>query len=111
MTYDRLHESYYGITEAQVEWVLKRCALCTLQASNKGKPPIKPIKVRRCLDHFVIDLMDFTSLSDGKFKWVLQGKCPFSRYILLEALEDKFAELVCAILKRWFGQFGLPAKL
>jgi hypothetical protein len=22
MTYNRLHESYYGITEAQVEWVL-----------------------------------------------------------------------------------------
>jgi hypothetical protein len=55
--------------------------------------------------------MDFSSLIDGKFKWVLQGKCPFSRFILLEALEDKSAESVCLVLKKWFGQIGLPAKL
>jgi hypothetical protein len=55
--------------------------------------------------------MDFSSLFDGKFKWVLQGKCPFSRYILLEAAKDKSAELICAVLKKWFGQFSLPAKL
>ena len=60
-TYNRLHDNYYGITEAQVEWVLKRCTICTLQAANKGKPPLKPIKVQRCLNHFLIDLMDFRS--------------------------------------------------
>jgi hypothetical protein len=110
-TYDRLHENYYSITEAQVEWVLARCAICTLQAANKGKPPIKPIKVLRCLHHLIIDLMDFSSMADGDFKWILQVKDPFSRYIWLYALKDKSAASVCAILKIWFGQNGLPTKL
>jgi transposase InsO family protein len=55
--------------------------------------------------------MDFSTLSDGEFKWVIQGKCPFLRYILLDALEDKTAESACVVLKKWFGQIGLPAKL
>ena len=45
-----------------------RCAVCTLQAANKGKLPIKLIKVLRCLHHLVIDLMDFRSMADGDFK-------------------------------------------
>ena len=60
-TYDRLHENYYGITEAQVAWVLEKYAICPLLAPNKSKPPIQPIKVLHCLHHLVIDLIDFTS--------------------------------------------------
>ena len=64
-TYDRIQELYYGITESQVNWVIQWCAVCTLQAANKGKPPIKPIKVKCCLDQLVIDLMD----SSGYGRW------------------------------------------
>ena len=100
MTYDRLYKNYYSITEAQVEQILKRYIVCALQASNKGKPPIKPIKVRRCLDHFIIDLIDFSTILDKTFNQIIQGKCPFLYFVLLEALEDKIAELVYAVLKK-----------
>ena len=91
--------------------MLEKCAICVLQAANNGKPPIKPIKVLRCLHHLVIDLMDFRSLADGEYKWIIQLKCPFSRYVWLKALVDKSAPSVCEILEEWFGQNGLPAKL
>jgi hypothetical protein len=43
--------------------------------------------------------MDFRSKLDGDFKWILQVKDPFLRYIWLYALKDKLAALVYAILK------------
>jgi hypothetical protein len=78
--------------------VIERCALCALEAANKGKLLIKPIKSKRCSDRIVIDLMDFWAAADGKYKWILQVKCPFSRYIWLYALKDKTAALVCEAL-------------
>ena len=80
-TYDRIQELYYGITKSQVNWVIQQCAVCTLQAANKGKLPIKPIKVKCCLDQLVIDLMDFRATADGDWKWILQKKDPLSWYI------------------------------
>ena len=85
--------------------VLEKCAICVLQAANKGKPLIKPIKVFCCLHHLVIDLMDFRSLADGEYKWIIQLKCPFSRYVWLKASVDKSAPSVCEILEEWFGQY------
>jgi hypothetical protein len=102
---------YYSITETQVAWVLEKCTVCTLQAANRNKPPVKPIKARRCQDRLVIDLIDFSSMADRDYKRILQIKDPFSRYIWLYALKDKSADTVCTILKTWFGQNGLPAKL
>src|SRR5436305_9432522 len=33
-TYDPHLRVNYGITESQVNWVIQRCAICTLQAAN-----------------------------------------------------------------------------
>jgi hypothetical protein len=91
--------------------VIVRCAICTLQAANKGKPPIKPIKVKFCLEQLVIDLMDFRAMADGDWKWVFNKKEPLSRYIWLDPLKDKTAAGVCDNLVKWFGANGHPQKL
>jgi hypothetical protein len=110
-THDRIQDLYYGITESQVKWVIQRCSICNLQAVNKGKPPVKPIKVKFCLDHFVIDLMDFRSMADSEYKWILQKKDPLSRHIWVDPLKDKLAASVCENLMKWFGENGYPWKL
>ena len=110
-TYDRIQESYYGITEPMVEWVVDLCLLYPLYAKNQGKLPIKPIKVKYCMDHFVIDLMDFRASADGVYKWILQKKDLFSWYIWLDPLEDKTANRVCQNLTKWFGENGHLRKL
>ena len=91
--------------------MLDKCAICILQAANKGKPPIKPIKAKCYSNRILIDLMDFRAEANGEYKWILQIQCPFSRYVWLYALKDKSALAVCAILVKWFGDNGLCSKL
>ena len=111
MVYDCIQESYYGITEPMIKWVINKCVRYQMQVKNQGKPLIIPIKVKYCMDHFVIDLMDFQASADGIYKWVLQKKDPFSHYIWVDPLEDKGALGVCQNLTKWFGENGHPRKL
>jgi endogenous inhibitor of DNA gyrase (YacG/DUF329 family) len=60
-------ELYYGITQENVEWVLKKCVICNQNTANKEPPTITPIVSRRCLDRVYIDLMDFTSQPDNGY--------------------------------------------
>jgi hypothetical protein len=55
--------------------------------------------------------MDFRAMANRKYKWVLQVKCLFLRYIWLYALKDKTAALVCVIITRWFSKNKLSLKL
>jgi hypothetical protein len=85
-TFERILENYYGITKAHVKWVIKRCNICCVTASAKTKVLVIPILSGRCLDRIQFDLMDFRStpdisINDVKFKWILQIKDTFSKYI------------------------------
>ena len=91
--------------------MIQRCSICNLQAANKGKPPVKPIKVKYCLNQLVIDLMDFRAIADSKYKWILQKKDPLLQHIWVDSLKDKLAALVCENLVKWFGENGYPRKL
>jgi hypothetical protein len=82
-----------------------------MQVKNQGKPPIILIKVKYCIDHFVIDLMDFRASANSIYKWVLQKKDLFSRYTWVDPLEDKGALGVCQNLTKWFGENGHLRKL
>jgi transposase InsO family protein len=55
-----------------------------------------------------IDLMDFRTDCDGDYKWIIQVKDHFSRYVWLFALYEKDSEEVTAHLKQWIGAFGEP---
>ena len=70
-----------------------------------------PIVSNRCLDRVQIDLMDFHTKPDGEYKWILQIKDHFSRYIWLHALKDKTATSVAEKMAEWFGQNGNPQHL
>jgi hypothetical protein len=52
---------------------------------------VKPIKTRYCMDRIEFDLMDFRTLSDSEFTWILQIK---DTYIWLYALKDKSSKEV-----------------
>jgi hypothetical protein len=71
--------------------------------------PVIPILSSRCLDRIQFDLIDFRSTPDisidsVKFKWILQIKDTFSKYIWLIPLVDKEAETVAATIEIWIGQ-------
>ena len=41
----------------------------------------------------------------------MQGKDPFSKYILLEGLPDKTAKSVANVMERWMGIIGRPQRM
>jgi hypothetical protein len=52
--------------------------------------------------------MDLRGTPDGEYKWILQMKDHFSRFIWVYALKDKLSASVGKILKEWFCQNGYP---
>lgn len=52
--------------------------------------------------------MDLRGTPDGEYKWILQMKDHFSRFIWVYALKDKSSASVGKILKEWFCQNGYP---
>jgi hypothetical protein len=110
-TYERISENYYGITKRNVAWVVKRCNVCSLNSAAKTKAPVIPILSLRCLDRIQFDLMDFRTVPDQEFKWILQIKDTFSKYIWLIPLPDKEAETVANAIEIWIGQNGRARRL
>ena len=60
------------------------------------------------MDRVQIDLMDFRAKADGDFKWIIQIKDHFSRFVWLHPLVAKESEGVAAIMKNWFMYNGHP---
>jgi hypothetical protein len=99
-----------------VKWVIKWCNICCVTASAKTKVPVIPILSGWCLDRIQFDLMDFRSTPDisingVEFKWILQIKDTFSKYVWLIPLVDKEAETVVAAIEIWIGQNGRARRL
>ena len=60
------------------------------------------------MDRIEIDLMDFRSLSDGEYTWILQIKDTFSWHVWLYTLKDKSSEEVQKALRDWIRSNGHP---
>jgi hypothetical protein len=60
------------------------------------------------MDRIEFDLIDFRSLADNEFTWILQIKDTFSRHVWFYALKDKSSEEVRNALVDWLGQNGNP---
>jgi hypothetical protein len=60
------------------------------------------------MDRIEIDLMDFWTLRDGKYTWILQIKDTFSRHVWFYALKDKLSKEVRKALVHWIGINGHP---
>ena len=110
-TYERVTENYYGITWSNVAQVVARCNICTTAAAAKTKALVRLILSGRCLDRIQFDLIDFISIPDHEYNWILQIKDTFSKYIQLIPLPDKRAETVAEALDIWIGQNGRARRL
>ena len=60
-----------------------------LDEDKQDTAVVKPIKTRCCMDKIEFDLMDFRSLADNEFTYILQIKDTFSRYVWFYTLKDK----------------------
>ena len=84
-------------------WVVAYCNIYTTNTTAKTKALVRPILSSLCLDCIQFDLMDFTSIPDHKYNWILQIKDTFSKYVWLILLLDKGSETVAEALEIWIG--------
>ncbi|XP_060854887.1 KRAB-A domain-containing protein 2-like [Metopolophium dirhodum] len=100
-----------NITRCDVEVFLQLCEPC--QQKQKGvkkgvvvKPIISPEFNSRC-----VDLIDFQSHPDGKYKFILVYQDHLTKFIILKPLEYKRAEEVAFNLIDIFTLIGAPSIL
>lgn len=79
----------------------------TLQATSRTRPMV----TENFNDHAQIDLIDFQSVADGDYKWVLHYQGHLTKFSIFRLLRTKHAEEVAAELKQIFCIFGCPRVL
>lgn len=95
-----------------VRWVIRNCNICKLyEPIRAAATGVTPIPAKAPLDQLVIDSMDFRAMLDGNYRWILQVKDPFSKYIWLYPLPDKQAQTVAAALETQLLTHGIPRKM
>jgi hypothetical protein len=73
---------------------------------TKTKPTITPIVSYGCCHRIQLDLMDMRFSPAGDYKWILQIKSHFSRYVWLTALKDKESTSTATVFSTWLDFNG-----
>ena len=89
------------------------CVECHLKKSRKQPKGlvVKPIRSHSFLSRCQIDLINFQSLPDGDYKYILTYVNHFTKFCVLSPLKSKRAEEVAQTLLPVFLTFGAPAVL
>jgi len=69
---------------------------------------VKPIRSTRFNERMQIDLIDFRTLPDGEFNWILNCQDHFTKFVFLLPLKNKTAIEVAKGLIQVFGFIGAP---
>ncbi|KAL4119028.1 hypothetical protein QTP88_011901 [Uroleucon formosanum] len=91
-----------------IETFLSICATCNNKKGVNRKLVIKPIVSKDFNERGQIDLVDFQSLPDGKYKWILNYQDHHTKFISLLPLESKRAVEVASNLLTIFLTFSAP---
>ncbi|XP_025407815.1 KRAB-A domain-containing protein 2-like [Sipha flava] len=101
----------YSIPRPAIETFLSICAICNSKKGSNRKLVIKPIVSKDFNERGQVDLVDFQSLPDGKYKWILNYQDHHTKFISLFPLESKRAVEVASNLLTIFLTFGAPKVL
>jgi len=98
----------FSIPRPAIETFLSICATCNSKKGVNRKLVIKPILSKDFNERGQVDLIDFQSLPDGKYKWILNYQDHHTKFISLLPLESKRAVDVASNLLTIFLTFGAP---
>ena len=88
----KIYEYYANMSWKLVSEYIEQCERCTEKLPKKEIGPsliIKPITVSDFNDRAQIDLVNFQTLSGGKFKYILHYQKHLSKYHILKPLTSK----------------------
>ncbi|KAL4113234.1 hypothetical protein QTP88_016893 [Uroleucon formosanum] len=109
--YEKLDE-YYKLKSKKKKPFAKYAQLQMIaeieMAKIKTKLVIKPITTADFNERAQIDLVNFQSVPDGKFKWILNYQDHATKFVILRPLESKRATEVANELLSILLTFGAP---
>lgn len=79
----------YSISRPAIETFLSICATCNSKKGVNRKLVIKSIISKDFNERGQVDLIDFQSLLDGKYKWILNYQYHYTKFISILPLESK----------------------
>lgn len=104
-----LLQTKYKIPKWAVELYLKLCPICQRKKIvPRSGLVVKPILSNHFNQRCQVDLMDFQSVPDGEYRWLLQYQDHLTKFCILRPLKSKKAEEVAGVLFDIFCIFGCP---
>jgi hypothetical protein len=106
------NHKYKNITRSDVEIFLNFCEPCQQkQKSAKKGIVVKPMIFSELNSRCQVDLIDYQSHPDGKFKFIMVYQDHLTKFVVLKPLEYKRAEEVAYHLIDIFTLIGAPSIL
>ncbi|KAM9932547.1 hypothetical protein OXX80_007827 [Metschnikowia pulcherrima] len=139
-TFAYLKDQYYGVTFADVNFLLERCTFCestrrrpnrprapleakessrpsepgesncTLEPEKSGRQP-ELIQVSSPLERVQIDIVDVRSDPSEDHQWTLHVKDLFTKLSMLYALQDKQSQEIAMYLRQFMRFYGPPESI
>lgn len=105
-----MSEHYGNIPMTVIKSFISQCERCTekIKKSNNTGIVVRPITVEELNQRGQVDLVDFQSLPDGEFKFILNYQEHLTKFKFLIPLKSKTAVDVAKALLSIFLQFGAP---
>jgi len=109
-THKKIMEHYSNITMAAVKAYIANCERCAEKSKKKCTRGVvvRPILSSSLNERGQVDLVDFQSLPDGDFKFILHYKEHLTKFSIFRPLKCKKASEVAKELLNIFLTFGAP---
>ncbi len=101
----------FGISRAEVQWLLENCQVCILNRQNTICTPLQPIVVREILAKVRADLIDIRTKPDGECVWIFHLKDHFLIFSMFYTLTSKKASEITFYINLFVRYLGIPGIL
>ncbi|XP_031332774.1 KRAB-A domain-containing protein 2-like [Photinus pyralis] len=105
-------KKYANITKEEIQLYLSMCQVCHMKKNKKKQGLVsKPILHSEMNSRCQVDLIDFQTQPDDKFKFIMVYQDHLTTFVLLRPLQSKRAEEVAYQLNDIFLTLGAPCIL
>lgn len=109
-TYKKVAEHYANIPMFMIKRYIQQCERCTEKTKKITQAGIvvRPLITQDLNQRAQVDLIDFQSLADGSYRYIMHYKEHLTKFSLLRPLTSKRAAEVAKELFGIFSDFGAP---
>lgn len=97
-----------SIPRPAIEFFIQCCKSCNEKKHGKQKIVVRPIVSKDFNERGQVDLIDFQSLPDKQYKWIMNYQDHSTKFLFLRPMETKRAEEVASNLLSIFLLIGAP---